>query len=67
MMTPNGMATRIVGISETWVMNQACSRNSSQEKRRAMMSLVCRTELDREEDQLAAGRDAGVEATLMSS
>lgn len=37
-MTPKGMATRIVGIRETWVMNQAWSMNSDHEKRRAMMS-----------------------------
>ena len=38
-MTPNGIATRIVGSSETRVMNQAWSRNSLQEKRRRAMSV----------------------------
>src|SRR5690242_20468483 len=37
-MTPSGIATRIVGSSETRVMNQACSMNSSQENRRWTMS-----------------------------
>ena len=40
MITPNGIATRIVGSSETRVMNQAWSRNSVQENRRATMSVT---------------------------
>ena len=44
-MTPKGIATRIVGIRETWVMNQAWSMNSDQENRRPMMSeTMCRTD-----------------------
>ena len=38
--TPNGIATRIVGSSETRVMNQAWSRNSDHEKRRVTMSVT---------------------------
>ena len=37
-MTPNGMATRIVGRKATRVMNQACSMNSRQENRPRTMS-----------------------------
>ena len=37
-MTPKGMATKIVGSSETRVMNQAWSTNSDQEKRPLTMS-----------------------------
>ncbi len=37
-MTPNGIATRIVGSSETRTMNQAWRKNSCQEKLRRTMS-----------------------------
>ena len=43
-MTPNGMATRIVGRKATRVMNQACSKNSRQEKRARTMSTTTKIE-----------------------
>ena len=39
-MTPNGIETRIVGSSDTRVMNQHWSRNSDHENRRATMSVA---------------------------
>ncbi len=43
-MTPNGIATRIVGRKATRVMNQACSMNSRQEKRPRTMSMTTKVE-----------------------
>lgn len=37
-MMPNGIDTRIVGSSETRLMNHICRKNSSHEKRRLAMS-----------------------------
>jgi len=42
-MTPNGIATRIVGSRETRVMNHAWSMNSLHENRRATMSVTIAT------------------------
>src|SRR5690349_5042890 len=39
-MTPNGIATRMVGSRETRAMNHAWKRNSCQEKRRPTMSVM---------------------------
>ena len=43
MTAPNGIETRIVGISVTLVMNQACSMNSRNWKGRVKIRLVTST------------------------